>query len=730
MRLILLLFLLSLPFASYSQECYQRFYRNGKAAFEALEFERAITQFKAAMECSDKPRNNDLAAWLERARDGYIDAIKKARDEARSNELRAEATLALRLNEDPWEAFRQAKEALSLNPANQGAENIILQSCYNRLFLLDGKLYQNFFPAQPLSTDIPPPHATLYPWNYLTEEPTVIPEYCDWGAGEQEEGNYIEWNAMFLRNEDSTRALIFQQFGNTFDQSTTRIIVRLAECRTGDVKELMKAEVTAAAELPALSEDKRLVAVSRGNDVEIWDWEKGQMTGLLSGHGGEVEKLSFSPGNRFVATLAFDNIVRIWTIDGQLLASFPYPHSADPSRPLFFNEDGTQVVIAVSDSAFLAYPWTSRSLMIYQGEFAEATTDAVVTKSQENTGNGSEHIFNIFLAGNSLPVSFPGYLIYLHAGKRKAVVSGDLLNQLGLLDLDNPEKPAVALKGAHFKGLSSDETVFFTDSAAYDWQGNLVWEFLFHVFDVSPHDLLLGIDDQGDKLIWDYQKEQITYKLEGGEIYDDGFFSTKEGAAVFMHHQYFGNVVAVWNWQEAGDSLYEFTPDGYRLIYMFSSRDGRLLFFQVSPFQDSNYSGIVLNLETKEEKHAEVLLLDMHPEENLLLFQSNAQPNLIWIGLPADQADPLRGHRDRISDAAFSSDGRRIASVSVTGELIVWDQFSRQIILRAEVPFSDDPDYFQTGFCRDDKAVFVSTLKETVILPVSTKEIMEMAEKN
>lgn len=64
------------------QECYSGFYKKGVTALENDDFETAINNFEAAKVCPDKPEKNDIDAKIQAAQNGYINAIKKARDEA------------------------------------------------------------------------------------------------------------------------------------------------------------------------------------------------------------------------------------------------------------------------------------------------------------------------------------------------------------------------------------------------------------------------------------------------------------------------------------------------------------------------------------------------------------------------------------------------------------------------------------------------------------------------
>lgn len=68
--------------AQYETECYSLFLEKGIIAFEELDFENALVQFKAAEICEDKPPNNSLDDWINKSINGYLNAIIKANKQA------------------------------------------------------------------------------------------------------------------------------------------------------------------------------------------------------------------------------------------------------------------------------------------------------------------------------------------------------------------------------------------------------------------------------------------------------------------------------------------------------------------------------------------------------------------------------------------------------------------------------------------------------------------------
>ncbi len=115
----------------FAQDCYQLFYEKGVQAYNALDFETAINQFKAAKICDDLPSGNDVNDWITKAQNGYIDAIKAEQSKAQSLALTAKSILELLKKENGTKAFRYAQFALEKEDTPEA--RAALYECYYQL---------------------------------------------------------------------------------------------------------------------------------------------------------------------------------------------------------------------------------------------------------------------------------------------------------------------------------------------------------------------------------------------------------------------------------------------------------------------------------------------------------------------------------------------------------------------------------------------------------------------
>jgi len=116
LRLLLLLSCLVIPGLIQSQNCYKDYLQRGIQAYEDLDFENALNLFDAAKICPDitEEQIEEVIKWHDLASTGYIDAIKKARDEA----IRAQEAAVMAKTEAENQANRKSSQATRRENAN------------------------------------------------------------------------------------------------------------------------------------------------------------------------------------------------------------------------------------------------------------------------------------------------------------------------------------------------------------------------------------------------------------------------------------------------------------------------------------------------------------------------------------------------------------------------------------------------------------------------------------
>lgn len=129
---------------------------------------------------------------------------------------------------------------------------------------------------------------------------------------------------------DLKAALQPKAVGFTYDgrRILTFSPLRLWDAQNGKLLQTFSSVAIANA---SFTVDGKLIASSNSdstdNTVRVWDAETGKLKWTLTGHTGHVDKISFSPDGKRIATTGYDNTIKIWsTTTGKLLATMvPVP---------------------------------------------------------------------------------------------------------------------------------------------------------------------------------------------------------------------------------------------------------------------------------------------------------------------------------------------------------------------------------------------------------------------
>ena len=87
------------------------------------------------------------------------------------------------------------------------------------------------------------------------------------------------------------------------------------------------------------SSDGALLAVASQLGIWIYDVQTSEALALLTGHTGAVERMSFSPDGRTLATGGNDNTLRLWDVSAQMEIGTLEGHTGGPDI-IFFSPDG------------------------------------------------------------------------------------------------------------------------------------------------------------------------------------------------------------------------------------------------------------------------------------------------------------------------------------------------------------------------------------------------------
>ncbi|PHN00893.1 WD40 repeat domain-containing protein [Flavilitoribacter nigricans] len=385
--------MISLGSLPLNAQCYQDFFKRGKQAYDELQFEVAIAQFKAAQVCPGITQDQrlEIVTWITEAQNGYIKAIKKLQEEAIEARKIAEKNAEI------------AEQRSVITEANRIA------------FLADQELERkNYDDAMALA---------FMAYNMVKDTfiPKIINTFGDavyWKYHQQlkENGRNILGGTL---SPDGSRVITYADdhsatvWGNdgeiiaTLESSDSPVYsVALApiggEAVTGSTDQtarIWKDNGTPLATLEGHNGEvtgisfavngEQIITWSRDGTARLWNREGNSLAELI-GHKAAVLEAVFSPDGKHILTRSADWSVRIWYANGQAKGQ-PLQHTGYIYRASF-SPDGQSILTASADGSAKLWSLSGEVLANFTGPNGPVTNAAFSPDGQLilTTGTGGE----------------------------------------------------------------------------------------------------------------------------------------------------------------------------------------------------------------------------------------------------------------------------------------------------------------------------------------------------
>src|SRR5215216_1704770 len=493
-------------------------------------------------------------------------------------------------------------------------------------------------------------------------------------------------------------------------------------------EKVMRDGHTAAVRRAVFSPDGRfLVSTSEDHQVIVWDFMRRQRLKTLTDHTGSVLTVAFSPDGRWFATGSDDKTVIVWDA-ARLEKMFVLREHRGPVRAIAFSSDG-RLMVSASYSAIIweteswrklrEVPWDttygnliflagSRWLADSLGRIWDVSTGELIRDSDASQGNWTaispDHRRRVTVAPN-------GTVKFVDPRQQTLLSIQHAHDDHGRSVTFSPDGKLIA---------TAAERVLLWDAARLTRIVPLEYESIVWSVDFSPDGKwLVSTHGDGAILVWDAAARERVANLREHSGGVRGVAFSPDGKRVASASE--DQSVVVWN-VESGQKEAVLVGHHTRVTAVNFSPDSQWL---ASAGQD----GIVIrwNLQQRLSELTMKPSAEHHPG-----YYVTISPNGRWIATTHSVYDAKSGSQiislvgawGTIYGAAFTPDGRRLVCVTETGDVMLFDTQTWQLLEQqhwSETPLvtlslSRDGRYLTTG--EDGKNVRFGTIEPLVHVAV------------
>jgi WD40 repeat protein/tRNA A-37 threonylcarbamoyl transferase component Bud32 len=387
-------------------------------------------------------------------------------------------------------------------------------------------------------------------------------------------------------------------------------------------------------------------AASKPGELILWSLETGEPVRELSGHGGPLTGVAYSPDGALIATSSWDRTVKVWDATTLDLMQSLAGHQ-DWVLNVAFSPEGQRIASAGADGAVKLWELDGgRQPCTLRGHTQPVTCVAFTPDGRCLASTSSDQTIKLWdPAADPEAITWRGAggpiarIAYFPDGRR-LLVAGNREDESGavhprLILLDVARKPKARILSCSGTG-GKDRTI---DEIAIRSDGRMV----------------AAVSQYGGLEAWTVPDGRSCFRFDE---------PTNRFHAVAFH------------------------PDG-RTLAVAGQLDARSLSGELlTSDTDENGVVIVLDLESgkalwRRDRIATAIIRDLafSPDGGILASADNATTVTLFDARSGEVRRKLQGHRRLVSHLAFSSDGRRLASSSWDTTAVVWDvQTGRQLV--------------------------------------------------
>jgi WD40 repeat protein len=497
--------------------------------------------------------------------------------------------------------------------------------------------------------------------------------------------NTLKEEQLKVANSRQLAAQATTLFGNRLDQG---LLLSLAARRITDTVEARRSLIEGLNINPALRtylsghsssvksiafspDGKTLASASDDNSVILWDVTNQKQIISLKGHFSSVNSVAFSPDGKTLASASDDNTIILWDIVTQKAISRLKGHTSSVWS-VAFSPDGKLLASASYDNTVILWDISKqKSITTLTNYFVNSVAFSPDGKTLASAGCSNFH--NSFCIEGEITL-------------------WDVISQKSITTFKghsfSVESIAFSSDGKTLASASDDNTIILWDVLTQKATNYLtehsssVWSVAF-----SPDGKILA-SASGDNtiILWDVFTQKQVNKFTGHSSHVNSIAFSPDGNSLASASD--DNTIILWDITDQKPITIHMNHTSPRLSVVFSPDGKELVSTGCSKFTDDVFctEGEIIFWDMSSQKpittlkgHSDsVLSAAFSPDGKILASASADNTIILWDVVSQKRIATLKGHILYVNSVAFSPDGKILASASADNTIILWDVVSQK----------------------------------------------------